>query len=185
MTGYNLRLIPSCSWLWVAGVSNSGDWIRATTDSIPFLTRVLVVGCDLSLFLHCGWLWDAADLRSSDSIQVTADSNLRQTRVPPTGIDLPLTYSLIYQVNLRTYSVKCIIFMVCFLPADFSYHWSRLWLLPQEPLRNLNKLEEAWRSFKTLAATDFSCRGRFELWRLIRDLRSIEYPQNFDPNTPW
>lgn len=27
-----------------------------------------------------------------------------------------------YQVNLRTYSAKCMTFMVSFLPCDFSYH---------------------------------------------------------------
>ena len=100
-----------------------------------------------------------------------ADSTLRLTRVLLAGLDLRLTYTLIYQANLWTYSVKCIIFMVFFLPPDFSYHWFRLWLLLQEP----------WRSFKTLAATDSSCSGWFELWRQVRDLRPINYLQNFDP----
>ena len=98
---------------------------------------------------------------------------------PSAGLDLRLTYTLIYQVNLRTYFAnKYIIFMVCFLSPDFSYHWSRLWLLLQETWRSLRKLEEAWRSLKTLAATDSSCSGWFKL-------RPIDYLQNFDPDAPW
>ena len=91
----------------------------------------------------------------------------------------------IYPVNLRTYSAKYIIFIVCFRPADFSYCWFRLWLLLQEPWRSLKKLEEAWRSFKTVAAADSSCSGWFKLRRLIQDLRQIDYLQNFDPSPPW
>ena len=49
----------------------------------------------------------------------------------------------------------------------------------------MKKLEEAWKSFKTLAATDSSCSAWFELRRLIRDLRPIDYLQNFDPDAPW
>ena len=111
-----------------------------------------------------------ADLSSGRWIRLKADSILRLTRVPAARYKLQLIlscgwlefYTLIYQVNLRTYSAKCIIFMVCFLPTDFSYHWSRIWLLLQEPWRSLKKLEEAWRSFMTLAATDSSCSGWFE-----------------------
>ena len=55
-------------------------------------------------------------------IRVQADSILRLTRVPAARLDLGLTYTLIYQVKLRTYSAKYIIFMVYFLVADFSYH---------------------------------------------------------------
>ena len=92
---------------------------------------------------------------------------------------------LTYQVNLRTCSAKYIVFMVCFLPPDFSYHWFRFCLLLQEASRSFKKLEETWSSFKTQAATDSSCSGRFELRRLIRYLRPINYIQNFDPNAPW
>ena len=70
-----------------------------------------------------------------------------------------------------------------FLPPDFSYHWLRLWMLLQEASRK--KLEEAWRSFKTLAVTDSSCSSWFELQRLIRSLRPIDNLQNFDPHGPW
>ena len=49
----------------------------------------------------------------------------------------------------------------------------------------MKKLEEAWKSFKTLAATDSSCSAWFELRRLTRDLRPIDYLQNFDPDSTW
>ena len=111
------------------------------------LTRVPVARYKLELIPTCAWL------------QVAADFILRLTRVPAAELDLQLTYTLIHQVNLRTHSAKYIIFMVWFLPADFSYHWSRLWLLLQELLRRLNQLEEGWTSFNTLAAIDSSCRG--------------------------
>ena len=55
-------------------------------------------------------------------IRVAADSILRLTRVPAARLDLGLSHTLIYQVKLRTYSAKYIIFMVYFLVADFSFH---------------------------------------------------------------
>ena len=127
----------------------------------------------------CGWLEFQKLNTSLTWFHPVADSR------PPVGLDLQLTYTLIYQVNLRIYSLKCIIFMVCFLPPDFSYHLLRLCLLLQEPWRSLKKLEEAWRSFKALAATDSSCSCWFELPRLIRDLWPIVYHQNFDRDVPW
>ena len=72
-------LDTSYSWLHPTSDSSSGDWIRATADSILFLARVPVTGCDLSLILDCDSLWDVADASSSASIQVRADSNLRLT----------------------------------------------------------------------------------------------------------
>ena len=165
------------------------------------LSRVPAVGYKLRLTLSYGWLefrrldtgygWlrQMADLSSDSWIRVTADYILRLIRVPAAEIDLRLipscgwlqkycwfySVALIYQINLRTYSANNIFFMVCFLPTDFSYHWSRLRLLLQEAWRSLRKLEEAWRSFKTLAATDSSCSSWFELRRLIQDLRPINY----------
>ena len=120
------------------------------------LTQVLRY--ELQLIPSCGWL------------RVAADSILQLTQVPPAELDLRLTYTLIYQINLRTYSAKFIIFMVCFLPLDSCYHWFRLWLLVQ----TLKKLEEVWRSSKTLTATDSSCSNWFELQQLIWDLRPID-----------
>ena len=70
--------------------------------------------------------------------------------------------------------------MFSFLTADFSYHWP--WLLLQKAWRSLKKLKEAWRSFESLATTGYSCRGWFELRRLIRDLQLIDY-SSMPPNT--
>ena len=69
----------------------------------------------------------------------------------------------------------------------FSADWFQLPLIQAlaAASRTLKKLEEAWRSFKTLAATDSSCSRWFELRRLTRDLRPIDYLQNFDPDAPW
>ena len=114
------QLDTSYSWLHPTAHSSSGGWIRLKADSI------------LRLSTSCGWSYSAAD--SS----------------PPAGLDLRPIYTLIYQVILRTYSAKYIIFMVYFLPTDFSYHWSRLWLLLQEAWKSLRKLEEAWRNLKKL-----------------------------------
>ena len=137
----------------------SEAWIRVAADSGDWIWLRLIPSCE--------WL------------PVAADSS------PSTGLDFRLTYTLIYQVNLRTYSAKHIIFMVCFLPSDFSCHWSRFWLLLQEAWRSLRKLEEAWRSFKTLATIDSSCSGWFGLQWLIQDLRPIDYLQNFGHDDPW
>ena len=151
--------------------SSFGGWIRVAADSVSRLTRVSAAGYELQLTPFHGWLelwrldtsysWllPTADSSSGSSIRVAADSILRLTRVLYFNISSKFK-DLIYQVNLRT--AKYIIFMVCFLPTDFSYYWSRLWLLLEEAWRSLKKLEEAWRSFKTLAATDSSCTGWFK-----------------------
>ena len=135
--GYKLRLTPSYgwhefrrldtgySWFYPAANSSTGGRIQVTVDDILRLTRLPTVGYDLRLIPSCGWFYSDAD--SS----------------PPAGLDLWRTYTLIYQVNLRTYSAKYTISMVCFLPLNFSYHWLRLWLLLQEHWRSLRKLEEA------------------------------------------
>ena len=193
--GYNLRLILFWGWLWVVADSNFSGSIRVTSDYILRLTRVPTAGYNLRLILSCGWLRVAADSSSGGMIRVTVDSILGLTTscgwfypaadwVPPAGLDLRLTYTLIYQVNLRTYSAKCIIFMFFSLPPDFSYHWFRLWLLLEETWPSLNKLEETWRSFKTLAATDSSCSDWFKLRQVIRGLWPIDYLQIFDSNAP-
>ena len=104
-------------------ILTSHDWLkfqRLDTTYNWFILRVTT---------SCGWFYPATDSNSSDWTQML------------------LTYTLIYQVNLRSFSAKCIIFMVCFLPPDFRYHWCRLWLLLQEPWRSLKRLEEAWKIF--------------------------------------
>ena len=165
-----------------------GNWVevcyscsltRVAADSVLRMTRVSAVGYELR------WFSPAANSSFGRWIRVTADTILRLTRVPAAGLDLWQAYTLIYRVNLRNHSAKYIIFMVYFLGADFSYHWFRLWLLLQEPWRSLKKLEEAWRSFKTLGSTDSSCSGGSELPQLIRDLRSVDYLQNFGSDAPW
>ena len=158
------RLNTSCGWFYLVANSNSGGWIRVAADSVLRLTRVPATGYELRLTLSHGrlefwrldttysWHHPTADSSSGGWIRLKADSILRLTRVPAVRYDWQLIlscgwlefYTLIYQVNLRTYSAKYIIFMVCFLLTDFSYHWSRLWLL----------LQEARKSFKILAATD-------------------------------
>ena len=90
------------------------------------------------------------------------------TRVPPAGLDLRLFYTLIYLVNLRTCSTKCIIFMDCFLPPDLSYHWFRFCFMFQKPLKrlkSLRKLEELLKLYLGLilvAAAYSRCDGWFE-----------------------
>ena len=159
------RLDKSCGWLRPSADSSSGGWIRAADDTVPRLNQVPAGGYEWRLTpshgwfefgqvdTSWGWLRPTAEWSSGGWIRVTADSILRLTRDPAPWYELQLIlsygcleyYTLIYQVNLRTYSAKYIIFMVCFLPTDFSYHWSRLWLLLQEPWRSLRKLEEASR----------------------------------------
>ena len=158
-------LDKSCGWFYPAADSSSGGWIRVAADSVLLLTRVPVAAYELRLTPNhgwlevyrldtsCSWLHSTADSSSGSWIRLKADSILRLTHVQAARYELQLIlscgwlefYTLIYQLNLRTYSAKCIIFMVCFLPTDFSYHWSRLWLLFQEPWRSLKKLEEASR----------------------------------------
>ena len=108
-----LTRVPAAGYGCTMADLSSGNLIRVTADCILRLIRVLAAGYDLRLIQSCGWL------------RVAADSS------PPAGLDFRLTYTLIYQVIWRTYSAKYITFMVCFLPTDFSYHWSRLWLLLQ------------------------------------------------------
>ena len=176
MAGYELGLTPSHDWLEFWRLNTSCGWLEF-----------------LWMDMSYRWLHPMSNLSSGGWIRLKTDSILPLTRVPAARYRLHLIlsygwlefYTLIYQVKLRTYSPKHIIFMVCFLTTDNSYHWSRVWLLFQEPWRGLKKLEEAWRSFKTVAATHSSCSGWFELQRLIQDLRPIDYLQNFDPNTPW
>ena len=168
--GYELQLTASYGWLAFRRLGTTQGWFHPVTDYKLWLTWVPAARYKLQLIPSCGWP------------RVAADFILRLSWVSPAGLDLRLSYTLIYQVNLRIYSAKYIIFMVGFLPR---HHWFRLWLLFREPWRSLKKLEETWRSFKILAVTDSSCSGRFEVRRLIWELRPIDYLQNFDPDAPW
>ena len=140
----------SYSWLHPTADLSSGGCIRHKADSILRLTRVPAARYELQLIPSCSCLRFAL------------------TRVPPVGLDLRLFYTLIYLVNLRTCSAKCIIFMDCFLPSDLSYHWFRLCFLLQKPwrsLKSLRKLEEVLKLYLGLilvAAADSRCNGWFE-----------------------
>ena len=120
--GYELRLIfswcwlqfqrldTSYSWLHPTDDLSSGGWIRVTDDYILWLTLLPIAGYNLRLIPSCGWLWVAADSSFGCLIRVTGDSILRLTT----------SCGWFYQVNLRIYSAKYIILMVCFLRPDFS-----------------------------------------------------------------
>ena len=151
----------SDGWIQVMADLGSGGCIRVAADSVPRLTQVLVTGCELQLTpshhrlefrwldMSYNWLHPTTDSSSGGWIWLKADSILWLTWVPVARYELQLIlscswlefYTLTYKVNLRTYPAKYIIFMVCFLRADFSYHWSRLWLLLQEPWRSVEKLQ--------------------------------------------
>ena len=139
--GYELRLTPSHSWLEFRRLDTSCGWLRPTAD------WSLAAGYELQL-TH-----PTAGSSPGGWTRLKTDSILHLTRVPAAWYELQLIlscgwlefYTLIYQVNLRTYSAKYIIFMVCFILTDFSYHWSRLLLLLQEPWKTLRKLEETSR----------------------------------------
>ena len=147
--GYKLQLIPSygwlelrrldtsCGWLRPTADSSSGGWIWVVADSVLQLTRVPAAWYELQLILSCSWLRVVADSSSAGWTRYAA--------------------VLFFKISSKFKDflfAKYIIFMVYFLPLDFSYHWFRLCLLLQEPWRSLKKLEKAWRNFKTLAAAD-------------------------------
>ena len=178
--GYKLQLTPSYSWFEFRWLDTSCGWlcptvdlsssgrIQVTADSILQLIWVLVAVYDIRLIPSCGWL-EFRRLDTSCSWFHPADVyDLPLSRVPPAGLDLRLFYTLIYLVNLRTCSAKCIIFMDCFLPSDLSYHWFRLCFLLQKPwrsLKSLRKLEEVLKLYLGLilvAAADSRCNGWFE-----------------------
>ena len=108
---------------------------------------------------NCHWSYPAADAISEGWIRVAADSILWPTRS-----------------KFKELFCKIHLFL-------FSTAWFQLPLIQAlaAASRTLKQLEEAWGSFKTLAAIDSSCSGSFEQRRLTRDLRLIDYFQNFDP----
>ena len=156
-------LDKSCGWLEFQRTDMSSGWFHHTADS-KFLR----------LDRSCGWFHDTAESSSSGWLWVAADSILWLTQDPPAGFDLWLTYTLIYPVNLRTYSAKYIIFIVSLLPAGFSYHWFKFWLLLQEPWRGLKKPKEASRLYLRL------------LWVAAADTRPAtnRLPPKFWPQSP-
>ena len=156
----------SYGWFHFTADSISSGCIRVATDSILRPTLFPVTWYELRLILSCGWLefWQldtsyswlhpTADSSSDGWIRLQADLILRRTQVLPAGLDLQWTYALIYQVNLRDYSVKHTIFIF----FDFSFHWFKLWLLTAS--KTLKKLEGAWGNLKKLQESN--CSGWFE-----------------------
>ena len=189
--GYELQPTPSHGWLEPWGLDTSCGWLRPTTDwssrgwigvtadTILRLTRVPAPWYDLRLIPSCGWLkfWQL-DTSCNWFCPAANSSSAGWTR---------LAAVLYFDISSKFKDLFCKIhhFYGLFSAAWFKLPLIQVWMLLQEPWRSLKKFQEAWRSFKTLAATDTSCSDWFELRRLIRDLRPIDYLQNFDPDAPW
>ena len=161
------QLNTSCHWFHPPVDFSSGGWIRVTVDSVLRLTRVPSARYELQVTLSDGWLefrrldmsysWlhPTTDLSSGGLIRLTVDSScgwlrvvadsiLRPTRVRPDGLEIRLAYTLIYQVNLKTYSAKYIFFFVLYhLISVTTDSGSALNL--EATWRSLKKLEEASR----------------------------------------
>ena len=168
-------LDTSFGWLHPTAYSSSGGWIRVVADSILQLTRVPAAGYELQLtpsygwlefrrldrsyrrFIlwltgSCGWFYSMADSSSAGWTRNVAD--------------------LYFNISSEFKDLFCKIHLFLLSTAWFQLP---LFQTLAAASRTLKKLEEAWRSFKTLAVTDSSCSGWFELWRLIRDLRPFDY----------
>ena len=196
--GYELRLIlsygwlefhqleKSCGWFYLAADWSSDGWIQVAADSITRLFRVSVAGYKLWLTLSCGWL----DSQRLDTIYSWFH--------PAAGYGLRLFCSvadsrsagwiqLVTDLYFNIYSkFKGLFCTILHFYSLFSTGRFQLPLIQDlvAASKTLKKLKEASRSFKTLAATDSSCSGWFELRRLIRDLRPINYLQNVYPDPP-
>ena len=150
----------SCGWFYPAVNSSSGGWIQVAADFILRLTLVLTAGYEwLRLTTSCGWFYPVADSSSASWTRLTAE--------------------LYFNISSKFKDLFC---KIHYFYGLFSTPWFQTLVAASI---NLKKLEEAWRSFKTLAATDSSCSDWFELWRLIRNLRPIDYLQSFDPDVLW
>ena len=149
--GYRLRLTQSHGWLEFLALDTSYSWLQRTADSSS--------GCWIRL--KDDSIHPAAISSFGGLIKVAGDSILRLTRV------------LYFNTSSKFKDLFCKIHHFYGL---FSTDWFQLQLIQAlaAAWRTLKKLEEAWRNFKTLAATDSICSSRFELLRLIRDLRLPE-----------
>ena len=148
------------------------------------------------------WLHPTADLSSGGCIRHKADSILRLTRVPAARYELQLIPSCsclrfaltrvppaVLYFNISS-KFKDLFSKMHYIYGLFSTTWFKFPLIQallsaSKTLKKLEKLEEAWETFKTIFETDSSCSGWFEVRRLIRDLRPIDYLQTFDPDAPW
>ena len=165
--GYMLQLTPSYSWLYFRQLNtsscwlhptadcSSSSWIRVVADSILWLTRVSWAGYELQLTLSHGWLvfwwldttyrWFILGLTTScDWLYPATDS--RSGSWTRNAVDLYFN-TLIYQVNLRTYSTKYILFFVFYhLISVATNSGSGCYFKTLEAAwRNMRKLEEASR----------------------------------------
>ena len=143
------------TWLCISTLNNerekqkkksSSGWKRVAADSILRLFRVPVARYKLQLSPSWSWLWvvavrPAADSRSAGWIRHAADIYF----------NIPIKFKNWFCKIHHFHSLFC----TC---------WFQLPLIQAlaAASRTLKKLDEAWRSFKTLAATDSSCDGRFE-----------------------
>ena len=139
--------------------SSSGGLMRVAADSILRLNLVPEAGYKLQMTPSYGRLesWRLDTTQGWCYPVDDYDLRLWLTRVLPARIDLQLTYTLTYQVNLRTYSAKYIIFIVCFLPSDFRY--------TDSGPGGLRKLE--------VAAADSSCDSWFETCDQLTTTRTL------------
>ena len=147
----------SCGWLWVAADSSSGGWIRVQ------LTRVPVAGYDLRLILSSGWLeFQKLDV-SYSWFHPAADYELRLILSCgwfESTIWTRLAADLYFNISSKFKHVFC---RINHFYGLLSTAWFQLPLIQALPAasRALKKIEEAWRSFKTLAVTDSSCSSWF------------------------
>ena len=138
----------SCSWLEFRWLDTSYSWLHPTADSSSGGWIWLKANSILWLTMSCGWLElrltrAAADSSSGGSIRVTADS-------------IRLVADSYFNISSKFKDLFCKLYHFYGL---FSTAWFQLPLIQAlaAASRTLKKLEEAWRSFKTLAATDSSC----------------------------
>ena len=150
---------------------SSGGWIGVAADSVLRMTRVPEARNELQLTPSHGWLefqrlgasysWQhpTADSNSGGSIRLRADSScgwlrvvadsiLRLTRVLAARLEMRLTYTLIYQVNLRTCSAKYIFFFPIFyrlISVTTDLGSACCFKTFEAAWRSLRKLEEASR----------------------------------------
>ena len=126
--GYKLRLTPSDGWLEFQQLDTTYSWPHPTAHSCSHGWIRLKADSILRLTTSCSWFYSASD--SS----------------PPARLDLWLTYTLIYQVILKTYSANTS--FLCFV-------FYQLISVTTDPGSGccFKNLEGAWESLKKLEET--------------------------------
>ena len=175
---HELRVTLSHGWLEFQRPDTSYGWLHATADlsppgciwhkadSISRLTWVPAARYELQLIPSCSCLRFAADSSSAGWTRLAA--------------------VLYFNISSK---FKDLFSKMHYFYGLFSTTWFKLPLIQvllyvSKTLKKVEKLEEAWGTFKTISGTDSSCSGVFEVRRLIRDLRPIDYLQTFDPMPP-